>query len=211
VVAVAQRLRELDVASEQAGHRLTDLLEQLHSKHGDTTDHTQAVAEFAVAIGGELGLDERAIVDLELGALLHDVGKLSVPDRILKKASALTEIEWIAMRRHTASGERLLLPLLAMRDVLAIVRSHHERWDGMGYPDGLCGDAIPLGARIVAVADSFAAMLEGRSYRAARSHPDALAEILRHSGTQFDPICADALRRLMALGLIGGKAQVRTK
>src|SRR5205823_11761592 len=119
----------------------------------------------AVAIGRRLGLRTSELADVELGALLHDVGKLEVPETILSKPSSLDELEWRAMRRHVESGERLLRRVVDLPAVLAIVRWHHERWDGDGYPDGKRGEQIPLAARIVAVADAFQAMIEPRPYR----------------------------------------------
>ena len=197
MIAVVEKLDELEPSSEDARRRLTDLAERLARKDGDTTHHTTAVATLAVAIAAELGIGGTALRHVELGALLHDVGKLAVPDRILKKPSRLTQIEWTAMQRHAASGERLLTRILELPDVLAVVRSHHERFDGAGYPDGLCGEQIPLAARIVAVADAFQAMVEPRTYRPPRTPAESFAELIRTAGTQFDPACVDALRRVL--------------
>jgi putative nucleotidyltransferase with HDIG domain len=196
MAGVVEKLRDLE-AAPVLGERLAELVEQLQAKDATTTRHSSAVADLAVAIGMEMGLDGDGLLHVQLGALLHDVGKLSVPDRILKKPSSLTQFEWVAMRRHAASGERLLVSILDQPDVLAIVRSHHERWDGDGYPEGLRADAIPVGARIVAVADAFEAMTEWRSYRCARPRHESLAEIILNAGTQFDPACVDALRRVL--------------
>jgi HD-GYP domain-containing protein (c-di-GMP phosphodiesterase class II) len=194
VIAVVEKLHELGAPSESARRRLTELTELLESKDGDSTDHATAVAGFAVAIGTELGIGRRRLRHVELGALLHDVGKVCVPNRILRKRSPLNELEWLLMRRHCVSGERMIIRILDLPDVLAIVRSHHERWDGRGYPDELLGEEIPFGARIVAVADSFQAMLEHRPYRRALDPAEAFAELIRNAGTQFDPTCVDALR-----------------
>ena len=196
---VVDMLRELDPPAEAVRERLSALAQRLQTKDGDTGDHTTAVSKLAVAIACEMGVADDQLRHIELGALLHDVGKLAVPDRILKKPSPLTELEWVAMRRHAASGERLLVSIVDLPDVLSVVRSHHERWDGSGYPDGLRTEEIPLGARIVAVADAFEAMIESRAYRPARSRAESFAEIIRHAGTQFDPACADALRRVLEL------------
>jgi HD-GYP domain-containing protein (c-di-GMP phosphodiesterase class II) len=116
---------------------------------------------------------------------------------VLTKPGPLNELEWAAMRRHAALGERLLAHILDQADVLAIVRSHHERWDGGGYPDGKRGDEIPLAARIVAVADAFQAMIEARPYRSPRTRVAALEEITSESGRQFDPSCVEALRAVI--------------
>jgi len=197
VLAVVEKLHELESPTEDVSRRLTELAERLETKDGDTTHHTTAVARLAVAIASELGIEDEQLRHVELGALLHDVGKLAVPDRILKKPSRLTQLEWVAMRRHAASGERLLIRILDLPDVLAVVRSHHERWDGAGYPDGMRGERIPLGARIVAVADAFQAMVEPRAYRPPRTPAETLAELMLNAGTQFDPACVDALRRVL--------------
>jgi putative nucleotidyltransferase with HDIG domain len=155
------------------------------------------VSSLALAIATELGLSAPECRCVELGALLHDVGKLSIPDRVLTKPGPLNELEWAAMRRHAALGERLLAHILDQTDVLAIVRSHHERWDGAGYPDGKTGEEIPLAARIVAVADAFQAMIEPRPYRSPRTRESALEEIASQSGQQFDPACVEALRAVV--------------
>ena len=193
--AVVAKLRELE--SPSASIRLAGLVDRLELKEGYAGEHTAAVSGLALAIATELklGPDERRCV--ELGALLHDVGKLSIPDRVLTKPGPLNELEWAAMRRHAALGERLLAHILDQADVLAIVRSHHERWDGSGYPDGKSGEDIPLSARIVAVADAFQAMIEARPYRAPRTRVSALEEIASESGRQFDPACVEALRAVV--------------
>jgi HD-GYP domain-containing protein (c-di-GMP phosphodiesterase class II) len=156
------------------------------------------VSRLAVAIATELKLPAAEHRCVELGALLHDVGKLSIPDRVLTKPAPLNELEWEAMRRHAAHGERLLARIVQQADVLAVVRSHHERWDGRGYPDGKRGEEIPLAARIVAVADAFQAMIEPRPYREPRTRASALDEIASESGRQFDPNCVDALRTVLS-------------
>jgi len=173
--------------------KLAALTDRLGSRHGYTSDHTTAVSRLAVAVGSHLGLGGEDLAILKLGALLHDVGKLEVPEAILSKPAALDKREWRAMRRHVDSGERLLHPDVDLPAVLAIVRWHHERWDGAGYPDGKRGNEIPLAARIVAVADAFQAMVEVRPYRKRRTERAALEEIRRHAGSQFDPRCVDAL------------------
>jgi putative nucleotidyltransferase with HDIG domain len=159
----------------------------------DTSDHTTTVSRLAVAMGIRLGLRNEELADVALGALLHDVGKLDVPETILSKPTALDERERRAIRGHVEAGERLLHRVVDLPAVLAIVRWHHERWDGAGYPDGKEGEQIPLAARIVAVADAFQAMIEVRPYRDGRSRRAALEEIRHHAGSQFDPRCVEAL------------------
>jgi len=193
--AVVAKLRELE--SPSASIRLAGLVDRLELKEGYAGEHTAAVSALALAIAKKLKLSAAERRCVELGALLHDVGKLSIPDRVLTKPGPLNELEWAAMRRHAALGERLLAHILDQAEVLAIVRSHHERWDGSGYPDGMRGKEIPLAARIVAVADAFQAMIEPRPYRAPRTRESALEEIAGQSGRQFDPVCVDALRAVI--------------
>jgi putative nucleotidyltransferase with HDIG domain len=182
-----------EVTTEDEAQRLADLADRLELKDGYAGEHTAAVSRLAVAIAANLGLGDEERRRVALGALLHDVGKLSVPDRILTKPGPLNELEWAAMRRHAASGERLLVHILDLPDVLAVVRSHHERWDGTGYPDGKQGEEIPLAARIVAVADAFQAMIEPRPYRPPRARARAVRELVAEAGCQFDPNCVEAL------------------
>jgi HD-GYP domain-containing protein (c-di-GMP phosphodiesterase class II) len=158
--------------------------------------HALQVALLSVRIGTALGLRPRELQTLELAAKLHDVGKLAVPRSILAKPGPLDDEEWTVVRSHPAEGARLLAPYVPSDDVLAIVRSHHERWDGAGYPEGLREEEIPLGARIVAVVDAFCAMIEPRPYRLARNEDAARAELLAEAGRQFDPACAEQARRL---------------
>jgi putative nucleotidyltransferase with HDIG domain len=192
-----ETLRTGDDAVRERARRLAALTDELETRHGYTSDHTLAVSRLAVAMAGRLGLRDQELRHVELGALLHDVGKLDVPEAILSKPSALDEHEWSEMRGHAESGVRLLDRVLDVPAVLEIVRWHHERWDGDGYPDGVEGDDIPLGARIVAVADAFQAMIEPRPYRCRRTPAEALREIQQNAGSQFDPECVDALAEVV--------------
>ena len=121
------------------------------------------------------------------GALLHDVGKIAIPQPLLHKVGPLLASEWRELRRHPEIGARICGPLEGAREMAPIIRHHHERWDGSGYPDGLAGEAIPLGARIVALADAYDVIVRGRPYQPAKSHREAVAELIRCAGTQFDP------------------------
>ena len=135
-----------------------------------------------------MGLRPDALRDLEFGALLHDVGKIAVPKEIINKPGPLTEDEWLVIKTHTIEGQRMLDRVGGLlSEVGRIVRSSHEKWDGSGYPDGLVAEAIPVESAIVACCDAFSAMTTDRSYRAAMPLEDAIAELRRCSGTQFDP------------------------
>jgi putative nucleotidyltransferase with HDIG domain len=159
-----------------------------------TGEHCRGVVRLALDVAAELGLDARRARNVEFGALLHDVGKIVVPKEIINKPGRLDEREWEIIKTHTIEGQRMLERVGGfMREVGEIVRSSHERWDGEGYPDGLRGSAIPLEARIVSACDAFNAMTTTRSYRTAMGLSDALAELTRCSGTQFDPEVVDAL------------------
>jgi diguanylate cyclase (GGDEF)-like protein len=176
---------------------LASLTSALEAKDGYTSAHAREVAGLSVAVARRLGAGEELVQAIELGALLHDIGKIRVPESVLNKRSALDDEEWAVVRTHPVVGERILAPIEALANVAPIVRSSHERWDGGGYPDGLAGEEIPLGARIVAVCDAFRAMLEPRPYRPALDRDAARAELERCSGTQFDPGVVTALLRVL--------------
>jgi two-component system cell cycle response regulator len=146
----------------------------------------------AAATAEALGLAPEEVERVRHASELHDVGKVAIPDAILGKPGPLTEEEWAFVRRHPVIGERIILAAPALAPVASLVRASHERWDGAGYPDNLQGDAIPIGARIIAVADAFAAMTAGRPYRPARTVEEALDELRREAGAQFDPAVVDA-------------------
>ncbi len=172
---------------------LASLANALEEKDSYTHDHTQEVVALALDVARELGHGPETLELVELGALFHDIGKIRVPESILNKKGPLDDEEWGIMRSHTIAGEAILAPITPLRDVLPLVRSSHERWDGGGYPDGLMGEEIPAGARIISVCDAFRAMTEQRPYRKAMSERDALLELRLNSGTQFDPDCVRAL------------------
>ena len=153
------------------------------------------VERLALAIGGELGLGPAALEALAHGALLHDIGKVAVPERLLAKPGSLTAEEFEHVKLHADEGAAILERLSPLRQVVPIVRHHHERWDGTGYPDGLAGTDVPVGAAIVAVAEAWAAMTSNRPYRCALDPDDAVAELLDGRGTQFSPAVVDAFLR----------------
>jgi HD-GYP domain-containing protein (c-di-GMP phosphodiesterase class II) len=157
--------------------------------------HTIAVARLAIAVASRVAPGPSTLREVAEGALLHDVGKLDVDERILGKPGPLTLEELAEVQLHPARGEGLLRGAVGDAS-LAVIRSHHERWDGRGYPDGLRGPETPLAARAVAIADAYIAMREDRPYRRALSEDEALAEIVRASGSQFDPACVAALREM---------------
>ena len=163
-----------------------------------TSDHSQRMAAWAEAVGCDMGMEERAIGALRWGALLHDIGKIGVPDHILRKPGPLDADEWLVMRRHPEIGAEIVSNVRVLAPVAPIVRSHHERLDGSGYPDGLSGAEIPLGARIIAVADTYSAMTDERVYRKARSHQDAVAVLVGNRGQQYDSTVVDAFLRVLS-------------
>ena len=183
------------------------LLEALSLRQPDLPMHLDSVGSLAVEAGIGLGLRPDELDELVRAAQLHDLGKLAIPDGILHKAGALNEREWAFVRQHPLVGERILRASPAFGNVATVVRSTHERWDGGGYPDGLAGEEIPLAARIIAVCDAFTAMTSHRPYRAALSEHEALAELERFAGTQFDPdvvrlVAAAVRERLRAAGAV---------
>ncbi len=178
------------------------LLRALAERNGELGQHNDDVAELVEAVAQELELPAPEIVPILRAAELHDVGKLAIPDTILNKPGPLDEQEWEFMRGHTLVGERIVASASSLRDVAPIVRATHERWDGAGYPDGRAGEEIPLGARIIAVCDAFDAMTTTRPYREAMSDDDAVAELRRCAGKQFDSRVVAAFERVLSRGSV---------
>ena len=172
-------------------------------------NHAANVRRLAVRLAKRLEIPESSVAAIALGSVLHDAGKLCVPEAILAKPAPLTEAEWRIVRRHPVAGEQLLEPYIQSHEVLSIIRFHHERWDGLGYPDGRAQAEIPLAARVVGTADAYEAMIEPRPYRLPRSTDQALLEITAHSGTQFDPDCARALGELIRDDAAGAASNAR--
>jgi diguanylate cyclase (GGDEF)-like protein/putative nucleotidyltransferase with HDIG domain len=158
-----------------------------------TGEHSEAVIEMSAAVARNLGLGQEEVERVRSAALLHDIGKVAIPDEILHKPGPLSEQEWLLMRQHPLIGERILRVVPGLGTVARIVRHEHERWDGRGYPDGLAGHQIPIGSRIIIAADTYHAITSERPYRSARSHGDAIEELSRCAGTQFDPSVSAAL------------------
>jgi HD-GYP domain-containing protein (c-di-GMP phosphodiesterase class II) len=153
-----------------------------------------------------MGLEGEEVDVLIRAAELHDAGKIAIPEDILHKPGPLSDAEWELMRRHTLIGERILGVTPALAPVAKVVRRSHERWDGRGYPDGLAGEEIPLAARIIFVCDAFEAMTAGRPYKAAVSVEEALEELRRNAGSQFDPAVVAVFSELAASGLVVPRA-----
>jgi HD-GYP domain-containing protein (c-di-GMP phosphodiesterase class II) len=163
------------------------LVNALEATDEYTSTHARWIADLALRVGRELGLRESALKQLELGALLHDIGKIGTPSHILTKPGRLTADERRIMEQHPAMGEAIIAPIERLQEVRPIVRHSHERWDGEGYPDGLAGDEIPLESRIVFACDAYHAMTTDRPYRKRLSHPEAVRRLREASGSQFDP------------------------
>jgi HD-GYP domain-containing protein (c-di-GMP phosphodiesterase class II) len=168
------------------------LVDAVEAKDQETFGHVRRVSGSALAVGTRLSLSPSALRMLALSAEMHDVGKISIPSSILAKPGPLTADEYAVVQTHTRRGYEIAEQVKALRELSNVIRSHHERYDGTGYPDGLKGDAIPLFSRIICVADSYDAMTSKRPYRDGRPHAEAIAEIMAKRGQQFDPQCVDA-------------------
>ena len=169
----------------------------LEAKDHYTADHARSIADLAVLVGVKLGMTLGEARDLRLGAILHDVGKIAVPDAILNKPGSLTEAEFEVVKAHAEVGEQILAPVPFLDGVRRIVRHDHERWDGGGYPDGLIGEEIPLGSRVVLVVDAFHAMTSDRPYRRAMTEEEAVGKLWSGAGSQFDPAVVEAFVRVL--------------
>ena len=197
---LAHRVREKTLEITEALRRTADaytstpsaLVAALDAREHETSDHSQRVVRYTMAIARRMGIAGEQVDQIARGALLHDIGKIGVPDSILLKAGPLTPSEWIEMRKHPEIGHQILQSIAFLASAADIVLAHQERWDGGGYPRGLSGTQIPLGARIFAIADTLDAMTSDRPYRRGVSYDEARAEIARCSGTQFDPACVEA-------------------
>jgi len=176
------------------------LARAIDAKDPYTAGHTERVARYCVTLAVEMGLDEPTVGEIEHGAILHDIGKIGVPDAVLTKPSALAPEEWAQMRRHPEIACEILAGLDLSQIAMDVIRSHHENVDGTGYPDGLAGSALSLPARIARVADAFDAMTSDRPYRAGMAPHDAVAELERCAGTQFSPDVVRVMKLLVWRG-----------
>jgi len=209
-----ERNREL-VSTNESLQRTTERLEASHvsviaallgslaAKDRYTQGHSAATMQHALAVAKSLGLGPDEIAAVNLGALFHDIGKIGIPEHILRKPSALTDEEWAEMKTHPIIGANLIGEVPNLERIRPIVLAHHEHHDGSGYPNGLKGDEIPLAAQIISVADTYEAMTSTRPYRAALGHEAAIAELRRVSGTQLNPMVVDAFIRQLETGASG--------
>jgi diguanylate cyclase (GGDEF)-like protein/putative nucleotidyltransferase with HDIG domain len=200
----------LDEGAQEANPAHAAVVEALASalleRDRYTGEHSESVVEMARTVATTLGLDDQEVERVAMAALLHDIGKVAIPDRILNKPGRLDPAEWELMREHPVIGERILRAIPGMGAVARIVRHEHERFDGSGYPDGLHGEQIPIGSRIILACDTYSAMTTSRPYRDAMPHAEAVAELARCAGTQFDPKVTEAL-----IGCLYWMAQTRRR
>ena len=190
-----EQMTELNAAYRGTAMVLGDVVE---SDDAYTGEHSRGVVQLALEVAQELRLDEQTCRRVDFGAMLHDVGKVAIPKEIINKPGPLDPEEWDIVKTHTTEGQRMLDQVGGlMRNIGLIVRAHHERWDGSGYPDGLRGEEIPIEARIVSACDTWSAMTTTRSYRIAMSREAAMAELQSAAGTQLDPNVVDALIRVI--------------
>ena len=193
---------ELEITYDRT---LTALMSALDARDRETEGHSMRVSQLACMLGEEIGLSGHQLKALERGALLHDIGKIGISDKILHKPGLLTDDEWRIMRNHTDIGARIVEGIPFLEETLPVILYHHERWDGSGYPQGLRGQEIPIQARIFAVADVFDALTSRRSYRERSSSAEAIRYLLDHSGSLFDPSIVHALTRLPYADFIQGE------
>ena len=207
VTAVRSRLvrsEQLRMAQLQRAYEasLTALANAIEVRDRYTRGHVERVTAYALALADKLNWSGKHLEHLRFGAILHDIGKIHISEHILFKVEPMTSAEWEEMRRHPANGAEMIKDIPYLAPAVPIIRSHHERWNGQGYPDGLISESIPAGARIVAVADSFDAMTTNRPYSPARTLENACQEILQCSGSLYDPAVVEAFRSLWEEGRI---------
>lgn len=197
---VFERIVELDHAHEaiENSYRMTlkALVQALAARELETQGHCERMVTFSLRLGHEMGLEKDLMRDLELGALLHDIGKIGIPDSILTKPGTLDGAEWAKMKLHPLHGQKILQNIPFLEGASRVVAQHHEAWDGSGYPLGLRGEDIYIGARICAVIDAFDSMTTDRVYRKGGSYEESMRELEKHAGTQFDPMVVDAFRHI---------------
>ena len=190
--------RALHDARQMYVATMRSLAQVVEAKDPTTRGHLDRTAHYGMVLAQRVDPDLAAQPEMVYGFFLHDIGKVGIPESILCKSGPLNDLEWIVMRSHPHIGAKIVEPIPFMGEAVEIVRSHHERYDGGGYPVGLRGDEIPLGARIFAIADAFDAMTSDRPYRRALPLEEAVEQVRAGSGTQFDPVCVDAFVDLVA-------------
>jgi diguanylate cyclase (GGDEF)-like protein/putative nucleotidyltransferase with HDIG domain len=193
VHAAAQAGAAAELSQNPHQDAVMALAEALNERDRYTGEHSEEVVDLVAVVARGLGLGEQEIARVKVGALLHDIGKVAIPDGILNKPGKLDEHEWKLMREHPVIGERILRAIPGMGSVARIVRHEHERFDGAGYPDGLSGEDIPIGSRIILACDAYHAMTSDRPYRKAMEHAEAVRELAAGAGSQFDPQVTEIL------------------
>jgi diguanylate cyclase (GGDEF)-like protein/putative nucleotidyltransferase with HDIG domain len=188
----------VDVSAAERRDAVAALAVTLLERDRYTGRHSESVVSLVERVARGLGLDDDEVDRVRAAALLHDIGKVAIPDEILNKPGGLTEPEWAVMKDHTVVGERILRAIPGLGGVARIVRHDHERWDGTGYPDGLAGKDIPVGSRLILACDAYQAMTSDRPYRAAMTHAQAVDELVKGAGSQFDPEVVEAFVRARA-------------
>jgi putative nucleotidyltransferase with HDIG domain len=215
IIQSERMVEELRLASDQLatshGETVMLLASSVEAHDATTGRHLVRVRELTEALALELGCDAEVAHNLATASVLHDIGKVRVPDAVLKSPDKLSENEWLTMKQHTIWGAEFLASHSGFELAAEIARAHHERWDGSGYPHGLVGDAIPMSAQLVGVADAFDAMTSDRPYRMGRSPRSAVREVFTHSGTQFSPAVVAALLRLYRRGALPAAEQVHER
>jgi putative two-component system response regulator len=202
-IKAALRTRRALLGMEAAHQVIATLASEMNTRDTDIQAHTERIGEYASELGHRVNLSTADLHAVAYSILLHDLGRIGVSESILLKQGPLTDEELEAVRRHTEIGERIAAPLHGADRLGPIIRHHHERWDGDGYPDGLSGEAIPMGARIISIVDAFDAMTQYRPYREARSITEAIAELRRERAQQFDPRLVDEFVRVLEWDGVG--------
>ena len=196
-ISAALRTRRALLGMEAAHQVIATLASEMNARDADIQSHTERIGQYASELGHRVGLSAADLHAVAYSILLHDLGRIGISESILLKQGPLTADELEAVRRHTEIGERIAAPLHGADRLGPIIRHHHERWDGQGYPDGLAGTEIPMGARIIGIVDAFDAMTQYRPYRAARTMSEAIGELRRERGLQFDPQLVDQFVRVL--------------
>ena len=198
------RTRQVQMAQVQQAYQasLSALANAIEMRSPDTRGHVERIVETALVLAKMLGWSERNMVALRFGAILHDIGKIHIPASILNKQDPITKAEWAEIHRHPITGAEMIRGIPLLTGAVSIVRAHHERWDGSGYPDGLAGNSIPEGARILAVSDAFNVMINPQPYHPCRSPEEAYQEILLLSGSNYDPKVITAFKKAWESGEI---------